>query len=104
MQPDRDIARERANLFAGIAAKVDELNAVFSSTHGLSQFAGSVQSISKRNQQFLDEVAAGRFAKFRLTGAHLPRQVASPVPDFNPLQALVGWPQDNKWKGEGRGR
>jgi len=90
VQPERDIARERANLVAGIAAKLDELGVVFGSTHGLSQLAGSTQVISRRNQQFLGDVAIGRFAHLRLTRAHLPgRQVDNPMPEFNPLQVLA---------------
>ena len=90
VQPERDVAHERANLVAGIAAKLNELGVVFSSTHGLSQLAGSIQVISRRNQQFLGDVAIGRFAHLRLTRAHLPgRQVENPMPEFNPLQILA---------------
>jgi len=89
-QPDRDVACERVNLVTGIAAKFDELGAIFNSTHGLSQLAGSIQGISRRNQQFLGDVAIGRFAHLRLTRAHLPgRQVADPMPEFNPLRILA---------------
>jgi len=90
VQLERDIAHERANLVSGIAAKLDELGVVFSSTHGLSQLAGSIQVISRRNQQFLGDVAIGRFAHLRLTRAHLPgRQVENPMPEFNPSQILA---------------
>ena len=89
-QPERDIARERANLVTGIAAKLDELDVVFSSTHGLSQLAGSIKVIARRHQQFLGDVAIGRFAHLRLTRAHLPgRQAENPMPEFNPLQVLA---------------
>ena len=74
---------------------------IFNSTHGLSQLAGSIQGISKRNQQFLDDVAGGRFEKFHLTSAHLPPQAAGPMPEFNPLQVLAGR-QDSKGKGKER--
>ena len=73
---------------------------IFSSTHGLSQFAGSIQGISRRNRQFLDDVAVGRFAHFHLTNVHLP-QVAGSMPEFNPLRVLAGR-QDNKGKGKER--
>lgn len=98
-QPDRDIARERAHLVTGVAAKLDELNVIFSSTHGLAQIAGSIQDISKRNKQFLNDVAAGRFAHLHLTGAHIPNpQVAGPMSEFNPLRTLAEW-QDSKGRG-----
>ena len=101
-QPDRDIARERANLVTGIAAKLDEVSVMFSSTHGLSQFAGSIQSISERNQQFLNDVAAGRFAHMRLTSEHLPgHQVSSSMPEFNPQQVLADR-RNSKGKGKER--
>ena len=86
-QPDRDIARERANLVTGVAAKLDELSVIFSSTHGLSQLAGNLEAISRRNQQFLGDVAIGRFAHMHLTNAHLLN--TSPMPEFNPLQVLA---------------
>ena len=73
---------------------------MFSSTHGLSQLAGSIQGISRRNQQFLDDVAGGRFEKFHLTSAHLPQEAGS-MPEFNPLRVLVGW-QGGKEEGEER--
>lgn len=73
---------------------------MFSSTHGLSLFAGSIQCISQRNEQFLNDVAAGRFAHMRLTSEHLPDpQAPSPMPEFNPQQVLAGW-QSSKEKGK----
>ena len=96
--PERDIARERANLVTGIATKFDELGVVFNSTHGLTQLAGSIQVIARRNQQFLGDVAVGRFARLRLTRTHLPgRQVENPMPEFNPLKILADR-QGNKEK------
>jgi len=101
-QPDRNITRERAHLVTGVAAKLDELTVIFSSTHGLSQLAGSIQTISRRNQQFLNDVAVGRFQHLRLTGAHLPsHQMASPMPEFNPLRILADR-RDGKGKGKER--
>ena len=105
-QPERDIARERTNLVNGIAAKFDELGVVFGSTHGLSQLAGSIQVISRRNQQFLGDVAIGRFKHARLTRAHLPgRQVENPMPEFNPLQILADrqGSKGEEMEGEGGG-
>jgi hypothetical protein len=101
-QPDRDIAQERANLVTGIAAKLDEVSVIFGSARGLSQFAGSIQCISQRNQQFLDEVAAGRFAHMRLTSEHLSgHHVPSPMPEFNPQRVLADW-RKSKDKGKER--
>ena len=75
---------------------------MFSSTQGLSQFAGSIQCISQRNQQFLDDVAAGRFAHMRLTSEHLPsHQVPRPMPEFNPQRVLADW-RNSKGKGKER--
>jgi hypothetical protein len=81
---------------------LDELNVIFSSLHGRSQIAESIQGISRRNQQFLSDVAVGRFARSHLTSAHLPgHQVAGPMPEFNPLRVLANW-QNCKGKGEER--
>ena len=86
-QPARDVAQERANLVAGIAEKMDEVTAMFGSVHGLSQLAGSIQGMGRRNKQFLDDVAAGRFAHMRLTSAHLPnRQTPSLSPQPVPTE------------------
>lgn len=75
---------------------------VFSSTHGLSQFAGNLQDISRRNQQFLDDVAVGRFAHLRLNRAHLANdQAAGAMPEFNPLKVLADR-RDSKGKGKER--
>lgn len=102
-QPDRDLARERATLAAGVAGKLEELTGIFESTHGLAQFAGSINNISRRNEQFLKDVSAGRFAQLRLTGAHLPDgQTARVMPEYNPFRALTEW-YDGKGKQE-RGR
>ena len=99
-QPDRDIARERANIATGIAAKLDEISVLFSSPHGLSQFAGNIQSISQRNQRFLNDVAAGQYAHMRLTSEHLPgHQVPSTMPEFNPQRVLADR-RNSKGKGK----
>ena len=99
-QPDRDIARERASLATGIAAKLDDISVLFSSPHGLSQLAGTIETISQRNQRFLDDVAAGRYAHMRLTGEHLPgHQAPSTMPEFNPQRVLANW-RNSKGKGK----
>lgn len=99
-QPDRDITRERANIATGIAAKLDEISVLFSSPHGLSQFAGTIETISQRNQRFLNDVAAGRYAHMRLTDEHLPgHQVPSTMPEFNPQRVLADW-RNSKGKGK----
>jgi hypothetical protein len=82
-----------------IAAKLDEVNAIFSSIHGQMQLAGSTQNIARRNEQFLNEVSAGRFTHLRLTSAHIP--VGSSLPDYNPLRVLAEW-RDDKRKGKER--
>ena len=102
VQPARDIARERADLVTGIAAKVDEVTSMFSSVHGSSQLAGSIPCMHKRNQQFLDDVAAGRFAHMRLTSAYLPsNQAPSLMPEFNPQRVLA---ERRSGKGKGKER
>ncbi|KAF9784065.1 hypothetical protein BJ322DRAFT_1021790 [Thelephora terrestris] len=98
-QPKRDLASERAALVTEIAAKLDEVNAIFSSIHGQMQLAGSTQNIARRNEQFLNEVSAGRFTHLRLTSAHIP--VGSSLPDYNPLRVLAEW-RDDKRKGKER--
>ena len=101
-QPVRDIASERATLVADVAAKLGEIDTIFSSPYGLSQLAGSIQGISQRNQQFLNDVAAGRFAHSRLTSAHLSiRQAADSMPGFSPLRVLADW-QDSTTEGKER--
>ena len=75
---------------------------MFDPAHGLSQFAGSIQRISQRNQQFLDDVAAGRFTHMRLTSEHLAgHQVRRPMPEFNP-QRILADRRDSKGKGKER--
>ena len=101
-QPDRALARKRAALLAGIAEKLDELDGMFNSAHGLAQFAGSIENISRRNEEFLKDVSVGRFAHMRLTSAHLPdRQVAHSMsmPEYNPLRLLAEL-RDGKGKGK----
>lgn len=89
-RPGRDLARERIRLVTGVAEKLDELNGVFSSAHGLARFAGSIQNISQRNEQFLKDVSAGRFTHLGLTSSHLPdQQLACPTPQYNPLRVLT---------------
>jgi hypothetical protein len=63
------------------------------------QFAGSIQNIARRNTQFLNDVAAGRFAHMRLTDAHL--RVGSSLPEYDPLRALAKR-RDSKGKGKER--
>ena len=99
MQPDRDLDSERATLTLGVAEKLEEVNIMFDSAHGVAQFAGSLQHIAQRNKQFLDDVSAGRFAHLRLTNAHL--QMTSSVPEYNPLRVLAEW-RDGNEKGKER--
>ena len=71
---------------------------IFNSAHGLAQFAGSIENMSRRNQQFLDDVSAGRFAHLRLTNEHVPnRQVSGTMPEYNPLRLIAEW-RDGKPK------
>lgn len=96
--PDCDLARERAKLATGVAEKLDELNGKLDSARELAQFAGSIQSISQRNKQFLKDVSAGRFTHLRLTSAHLPdRQARCSMLEYNPLRVLAEW-RDGKGK------
>jgi len=75
---------------------------MFNSPFELSQLAGSMERISQRNQQFLDDVATGRFAHMRLTSAHLANnQASSPMPEFNPQRIIVEW-REGKEKGKER--
>lgn len=99
-QLDRDLARERATLATGVAEKLNELNGLFNSAHGLAQFAGSIENIARRNEQFLKDVSAGRFAHLRLNNTHLPdRQTECSMSEYNPLRVLAEW-QDGKGKGK----
>lgn len=97
-QTERDLARERATLATGIAKKLDEVNEMFSSAHGLFQYAGSIQNISRRNEQFLKDVSSGRFAHLHLTSAYIPdQQVAGSISEYNPLRVLAEW-RDSRGK------
>ena len=101
-RPDRDLAHERATLVASVSEKLKELNGMFDSAHGLVQFAGSIQNISRRNEQFLKDVSAGRFAHLGLTDTHPPdRQETRPMPEYNPLRVLAER-RDGKMKGKER--
>ena len=78
---------------------------IFNSAHGLAQFAGSIENMSRRNQQFLEDVSAGRFAHLRLTNEHVPnRQVSGTMPEYNPLRLIAEWrdgkPKEKEKEGE----
>ena len=81
----------------GIAAKLDEVNKLFSSVRGQMQLAGSIQNISRWHEQLLNDISAGRFTHLRLTSAHRPTE--SSLPEYNPMRVLAEW-RDGKGRGK----